>query len=126
LDILPTSLAAVGAKVDPSWNLDGVNLLPFLKGENKGKPHDMLYWRFGEQWAIRKGDLKLVASRIDRNEPRLYNLADDIGEAKDLTESRPEDAKALKAEWDKWNAEQSKPLWEPAQAGKKAKRKKKQ
>ena len=113
LDILPTSLAAAGVKPDSTWKLDGVNLLPFLMNENAVRPHDALYWRFGEQWAIRKGDWKLVASRIDRNEPRLFNLADDIGEAKDLIATRPDKAKELKAAWDAWNAEQAKPLWQP-------------
>jgi arylsulfatase A-like enzyme len=113
LDILPTSLAAAGVKTDPAWKLDGVNLLPFLTGENKGKPHDVLYWRFGEQWAIRKADMKLVASRLDGKEPRLFNLAEDIGEAKDLTAAQPAKVKELKADWDAWNAEQAKPLWQP-------------
>lgn len=125
LDILPTSLAAAGVATDPAWKLDGVNLLPFLTGEKKDKPHDALYWRFGEQWAIRKGDFKLVAARPDNNEPRLFNLTDDIGEAKDLTASHPEKAKELKTAWDRWNAEQAKPLWQPnpTKAKKKAKKK---
>lgn len=113
LDVLPTSLAAIGAKADPAWKLDGVNLLPFLTGENKGRPHEALYWRFGEQWAIRKGDWKLVASRIDGSEPRLFNLAEDIGEAKDLSAAHPDKVRELKAAWDAWNAEQAKPLWPP-------------
>ncbi|MBI4659722.1 MAG: sulfatase-like hydrolase/transferase [Verrucomicrobia bacterium] len=113
LDILPTSLAAAGAKANPAWKLDGVDLLPFLSGANKRRPHDMLYWRFGEQWAIRNGDWKLVASRIDGKEPRLFNLASDIGEAKDLTPAHPDKVKELKTAWDTWNAEQAKPLWQP-------------
>jgi hypothetical protein len=31
-------------------------------GEKSGAPHDVLYWRFGEQMAIRVGDFKLVAT----------------------------------------------------------------
>ena len=63
LDILPTALAAAGGKVDPAWKLDGVDLLPYLTGKNTGKPHETLYWRFGEQWAIRHGDWKLVVAQ---------------------------------------------------------------
>ena len=44
----------------PEWKLDGVNLLPYLDGKNTGAPHETLYWRFGEQMAIRQGDWKLV------------------------------------------------------------------
>ncbi|MCI0737577.1 MAG: sulfatase-like hydrolase/transferase [Gemmataceae bacterium] len=123
LDLLPTCLAAVGGKVDPALKLDGVNLLPYLKGEISAQPHDVLYWRFGEQWAIRKGDWKLVVSRIDGPEPRLFNLAKDIGESQDLIEKSPEKAKELKCLYDAWNAEQMKPLWEPAKQKKKDKKK---
>ncbi len=116
LDLLPTFVAAAGAAVDPAWKLDGANLLPFLTGANTGRPHETLTWRFGQQWAIRHGDWKLVASRIDGNDqPRLFNLAEDIGEAKDLAASQPEKAKELKAIWDRWNAEQAKALWQPRQ-----------
>jgi arylsulfatase A-like enzyme len=36
IDILPTALAAAGTSVDPGWKLDGMNLLPFLGGADKG------------------------------------------------------------------------------------------
>jgi arylsulfatase A-like enzyme len=111
LDILPTALAAAGAEVDPAWKLDGVDLLPYLSGMNKGAPHETLYWRVGPQWAVRKGDWKLVASRIDGKQPRLFNLKEDIGEANDLTEKHPEKVKELLADWKAWNAEQKDPLW---------------
>jgi arylsulfatase A-like enzyme len=114
LDILPTAVVAAGGKIDPAWKLDGVDLMPYLAGGNKGKPHETLYWRFGEQWAIRKGDWKLVASRIDGKEPRLFNLKNDIGEAADLTAKEPGKVKELLADWKAWNAEQKDPLWKPA------------
>ncbi len=125
LDILPTSLAAAGVKVEPAWKLDGVNLLPHLLGDSKEPPHEALYWRFGAQRAIRKGDWKLVAANADGNKLRLFNLAEDVGEAKDLTESNPGKAKELQAAWDKWNAEQAAPLWMPAPANQKGKAKNK-
>jgi arylsulfatase A-like enzyme len=113
LDILPTAVAAAGGTIDPEWKLDGVDLLPYLTGKKTGQPHEVLYWRFGEQWAIRKGDWKLVASRIDGKEARLFNLKDDIGESKDLTAAEAEKARDLLAAWKAWNAEQKPPLWGP-------------
>jgi arylsulfatase A-like enzyme len=107
LDVLPTALAAAGATIDPSWKLDGVNLLPYLTGKDAGKPHEALYWRFGEQWAIRQGDWKLVVARGGSGRPELYNLADDIGESKDLASSRSEIVKELRMSYDRWNAEQA-------------------
>jgi arylsulfatase A-like enzyme len=125
LDMVTTCLAAAGSKADPAQKLDGVNLLPYLNGANAGAPHDALYWRFGRQWAIRKGDWKLVVSTIDGPEPRLFNLADDIGKSKDLLAKNPANAKELKAQWDAWNAEQAKPLWVPRNYTETAKKDKK-
>jgi arylsulfatase len=42
MDILPTGLAAAGIKVP--GNLDGKNLLPYLKGKKQGVPHKNLFW----------------------------------------------------------------------------------
>jgi len=119
LDLLPTLVAAAGGTVDPSWKLDGVNLMPYLTGQNKGRPHQTLYWRFGEQWAIRDGDWKLVASRVDNNKPRLINLAQDIGEANDLSSAEPQKFAQLMAKWKEWNAEQKPALWGGESARKK-------
>jgi arylsulfatase A-like enzyme len=111
LDILPTALAAAGAQADPSAKLDGVNLLPFLTGGNTGKPHETLYWRMGPQWAVRHGDLKLVAARDGGriHPPGLYDVVQDPGETKDLSAAHPEKVRELRALWDKWNAEQAPP-----------------
>jgi arylsulfatase A-like enzyme len=110
LDVLPTALAAAGVAADPAWKLDGVNLLPYLSGQASGKPHETLYWRFGEQWAIRHGDWKLVVARGGSGKPELYNLTEDIGEQSNLATSRPEKLQELQALWDRWNAEQAPPL----------------
>lgn len=114
LDIVPTALAAAGVAVDPSSQLDGVDLLPYLTGKNAEKPHDALFWRLGDQWAVRNGDWKLVASRLDGLTPKLYDLSKDIGEANDLAASNPEKVVELKAEWDAWNADNVPAKWQPA------------
>ena len=99
LDVLPTALAAAGVDIDPSWKLDGVDLLPYLEGDPSAPPHDALFWRLGPQNAIRKGDWKVVqydrtvdepgersrgASGIPVTAPRLYDLKADPGESHDL------------------------------------------
>lgn len=112
LDILPTALAAAGVAIDPSWKLDGVDLLPYLTGADKAKPHESFFWRFNEQWAVRDGDWKLVVSRIDGPQPKLFNLAEDIGEANDLAAKHPEKVAELKQQWDAWNKDNVAPKWE--------------
>ena len=119
LDILPTSLVAAGGKIDADWKLDGVDLMPYLTGTNKARPHVTLYWRFGAQWAIRKGDWKLVNSNADKGMARLINLAEDIGEKNDLSEKHPDKVKELKSDWDAWSKEQKEPLWMPPKQKKK-------
>jgi arylsulfatase A-like enzyme len=121
LDLHATALAAAGLESKPEWKLDGVNLLPFLAGKKSGAPHEALYWRFGEQMAIRSGDFKLVRydsnveTQTGRGEPvttaKLYNLRDDLGETKDLAAAMPEKRQELQTQWDAWNATLVKPLW---------------
>ena len=127
LDILPTAIAAAGGQIDPAWKLDGEDLLPFLTGY-EGVPHETLYWRFGNQWAIRHGDYKLVVANEPplpagpMKAPSLFNLAADISESKDLAETEPEKVKELQALYASWNAEQEEPRWRPNPAGKKGKK----
>ncbi|MBA4188870.1 MAG: sulfatase [Planctomycetaceae bacterium] len=119
LDLHATALAAAKVEAKPEWKLEGVNLLPFISGEKTGAPHDALYWRFGTQMAIRCGDWKLVrydkvadggngkSKAVDAaaivTETKLYNLAKDIHEDKDLAKEMPEKVKELQAMWDAWN-----------------------
>lgn len=109
LDVLPTVLAAAGATIDPAWQLDGVDLLPYLTGQNTSRPHPTMYWRFGEQWAVRHGDWKLVVSRGGSGQPELYDLAHDIGESKDLASAEPARVAELQKLYDAWNAQQAAP-----------------
>ena len=128
LDILPTALAAAGVEPAADWKLEGVNLLPYIKGEKTEPPHEALYWRFGQQIAIRKGDWKLVKAPgggADRGKPgaastegaQLYNLTKDIGEKTDLAAQEPEKVKELAAAWDLWNKDNIPPKWGQGAAG---------
>jgi len=123
LDIHPTVLEAAGVPVSHDARLDGVNLLPYLTGQKSGPPHESLYWRFNfppnrpehYKWAIRQGDWKLFTDidagrqrteqTVKDGNVRLVNLAKDITESHDLSEQYPEKVKALRAAWEKWNAE---------------------
>jgi arylsulfatase A-like enzyme len=122
LDLLPTCIAAGDGTIDASWKLDGVNLLPFFEGIHNNAPHDALYWRFGTQWAIRRGDWKLLQARegkggsiqIAKEGPvRLYCLADDIAEENDVSGAEPARATSLRRLWEEWAAELPDPHWHP-------------
>jgi arylsulfatase A-like enzyme len=143
LDYVPTALVAAGVEVKPEWKLDGVNLLPYLRGDKNTAPHDALYWRFGQQMAIRMGDWKLVKATggaVDETPggsrrsvvkdlagAQLYHLGKDIGETTDLAAKEPDKVKQMVAAWTEWNQGNVDPLWFPndAAAGKDNKKKKK-
>jgi arylsulfatase A-like enzyme len=118
LDFLPTVLAAAGIEASPDWSLDGVDLAPYLSGQNESLPHEKLFWRFGRQMAIRDGDSKLVRydPAVDGKygppkKLRMYDLAADIGESQDLSAGDASKVEALLGEWKAWNSKNVKPLW---------------
>lgn len=111
LDVLPTALAAAGEEVKADWQLDGVNLLPLLEGKTDKLAPRELYFRFGVQHAVRKGDWKLVKASKDM-EPMLVNLAKDPGEQTDLSAQFADKKTELQALFDKWNATMKPPRWE--------------
>jgi arylsulfatase A-like enzyme len=122
LDVMPTCVAAAGGTIDPAWKLDGVNLLPYLAGENKERPHQTLCWRIDGMWAIRHGDMKLAHGEADKNPPELFDLATDIGEKNNLASKQPEKVAELKAMWDDWNTQLASPSTPKDKANKKAKK----
>jgi arylsulfatase A-like enzyme len=130
LDILPTALAAAGVEADPAWKLDGVNLLPYLTGKNSEHPHKTLYWRYGDQWAVRDGDWKLVAGNGgDLTNGELYNLADDKSESKNLAADNADKVRELRTLYAAWNAKQAPPSFpkeKPQQRRKAQQRKQRQ
>lgn len=119
LDATRTALAAGGADQVDDKKLEGVDLLPYLAGKNDQSPHRALFWRLGEQMAVRQGDWKLVkydpvadGGEKGATDPQLYNLVDDIGEKKNLIGEQPEKAEELQAAWDEWNKSNVPPLWQ--------------
>lgn len=111
LDIHATALAVAGVTLPAdAKKLDGVDLLPYLLGDKAGAPHEALYWRFGQQMAIRKGDWKLVRHNQSK-EKELYNLTEDVGESRNWAADSPEKLKELQVAWDKWDSELIPPTW---------------
>ena len=111
LDVLPTIASFIGLKKTKNYNFDGVNLLPYLKGEvdENQRPHETLYWKRGKDIAIRHGDWKMVLE--DQNAPKdtmLFNLAIDKGERNDLYKSHPEKVAELRKLFKTWEKQLAK------------------
>jgi len=118
LDTVPTALAAAGAPIP--GNLDGVDLAPYLTGENSGAPHETLFWRYGPRTALRSGNWKVVRNGGRGNEDapfELYDLAGDISEENDLSAERPEILRRLEAELGRINSQMVDPLWRSRGSG---------
>lgn len=108
IDIFATAAAAAGAAAPD--NLDGVNLLPYLRGEARTPPHQRLFWRSGDYRVVRDGAWKLQVS-ANPNRVWLFNLRDDPTEQHDLSAQFPERVAAMRAQIDAQNAGSPPPLW---------------
>ncbi|MDF1755629.1 MAG: sulfatase-like hydrolase/transferase [Verrucomicrobiales bacterium] len=113
LDVAATAQALAGLPEDPQ--LDGVNLIPFLTKEKSGAPHDVLYWRWLGQSAIREGNWKYI--RSDHRE-YLFDMETDAEEKNDVLASHPEIGTKLKQRLSTWAGELSPPgIWALKSAG---------
>ena len=110
LDLFPTAVVAAGGT--PAANLDGVDLLPYLRGQDTRTIRAQHYWRVGAQGALRAGDWKIHRGRGDQSW-QLFNLARDIAEEKDLSAAEPAKRDELVAAWQALNQGMIAPLWNP-------------
>jgi arylsulfatase A-like enzyme len=113
-DLYPTILAMAGLKDVPDHRTDGVSLTPVLR-QNGGLERDCLYWHYPHYQlyqqggttpygAIRHGDWKLIETYDDMR-VELYNLAEDIGESRDLAARLPEKTAELRGRLQAWRTQ---------------------
>ena len=109
LDIFRTFMDAANIKKSQN-ELDGVSLLPYLKGKKKGTPHEDLYWRKMDTRAVRSGDYKLIITHgVDSV---LYDIKNDPEEMNNILADNPKIYKKLAKKLQKWEREDCvTPLW---------------
>ena len=116
-DIYSTIAAAAGAQVPQDRKIDGVDLLPYIRNEVEGEPHQTLFWREGHQQAVLHKGWKLISaeqSNLPQPAPRakwLFNLALDPTEQNNLAADNLEKVAELETLLAAHNAEQVEPLW---------------
>jgi arylsulfatase A-like enzyme len=110
LDVLPTLYAAAGGDIS-QLQTDGVDLMPYLSGDNPEDPHELIINRANVIWSIRRGDWKFGSP--DAGPLSLYNLANDPGETTNLVNQHPDIAAELYREMTYWEADMDKPRWGP-------------
>lgn len=110
-DLYATAAAAGNAPLPSDRKMDGVDLVPFARGEAEGVPHDRLFWRSGASQSALVDGWKLAISDPPGRE-WLFDLRNDPTEQNDLSASRPEKLAELRAALAAHNAEQAPPAWE--------------
>lgn len=105
MDLSATFAAVAGAKVPDDRPFDGINLVPLLDGSEPQRERT-LAWRIlrpsRPQKAVRHGTWKYIQ---DGNVEMLFDLANDIGERRDLSFQQPEKFAELKRRLADWEAE---------------------
>jgi arylsulfatase A-like enzyme len=110
MDIFATVAAAAGVASEPARPPDGVNLVPYLRGENTAAPHERLYIRNfdGGAYAVREGNFKMIKVRSNPA-PVLFNLANDRAERSNIAPANASRIEAMQASFDAWNAQMIEP-----------------
>jgi len=109
-DAFATAAAAAAAPLPEDRKIDGVDLLPFARGEAEGPPHEALFWRSGASQSALVDGWKLNVS--DPPGRRwLFDLRTDPNERRDLSAERPAKLAELERALAAHNAEQLPSQW---------------
>ncbi|MCH8193364.1 MAG: sulfatase [Planctomycetes bacterium] len=109
MDFYPTLLEVAGIQRQPHEPLDGESLLPLFKQTGPLR-RTAIYFHYPNYafhrsnrlgGAIRIGDYKLI-ERYEDGSVELYHLSKDIGEQEDLSKQKPDLAREMKAQLDRW------------------------
>ncbi|QDU82796.1 Arylsulfatase [Polystyrenella longa] len=115
-DWYPTILDLCGIP-QPEHQLDGKSLTNLIRSEEAASPHDVFHWQQRDQWAVRKGNWKLIANPRDTSLPQeeqpnapiedrvLYDLSKDIGEQHNLVFQHADLVRELEQLHNSWSAE---------------------
>lgn len=95
VDWFPTLVELCGLN-DDNMEVDGKSLCPILDNSSADSPHSVLHFDFGNQYAVRSGDWKLIVNPreaidgVKLEKMILTNLREDPKEEKNYVESNPE------------------------------------
>lgn len=101
MDLTATILAATSTPVPREARLEGIDLLPILKGQAPPLERTF-FWRTRTQKAVRRGEWKLL---VQGDAMYLFNLAADISERNDLARERIDVVRALRPVITAWEAD---------------------
>ena len=121
IDVVPTLLAACGIERPAGLALDGMNLLPRLRGDDAAAPERLLFFQWNRRdeperfraCAVRSQRYKLVQP-VRRDDQKdftpawaLYDMSNDPGERHNIIDGHSDLAASMKAAYEKWFADVS-------------------
>ena len=110
-DIYATAAAAAGVPLPSDRKIDGVDLLPYARGEKSDVPHRQLFWRSGHYQVALVDGWKLQVDQRSPYAPWLFDLNSDPTEQVNLASREPARVAALQRALDAHDAEQMPPAW---------------
>ena len=118
MDIFPTICEITGSQL-PDHPIDGYSLIPVIESGKASSNHQVLYFQWEDQWAVREGKWKLIVrgrdttgkfsnhpqKEEDMESPYLANLEEDEPEAHNYAMEYPEIVEKLTNLYQDWAAE---------------------
>ena len=104
LEIFPTLVKLAGAELPAGIQYDGFDMLPVLAGE-KESPREQMAWERRTTRALRYRNWKWVEAPEYGG---LFDLSNDIGESRDLSQEKPEVLEMMQQRFRDWKAEMAK------------------
>ncbi len=101
MDIFPTLVDLADGEIPE--NLDGISFKNLLLKDEKMAERD-LFWEFKGKFATRRGNWKLILESPN-DKPQLFDLANDIGETKNIAPKHPEIVSELHKKLEDWYTE---------------------
>jgi len=98
MDWMPTVLELCG--IEAQTKLDGHSVLPLIQSAEAKSAHEVLHWEWRGDWAVRRGDWKLIGK--DGKPEELVSLAGEEPETKNHLAEQPEIAAELHALHKAW------------------------
>ncbi|MAT79243.1 MAG: N-acetylgalactosamine 6-sulfate sulfatase [Flavobacteriales bacterium] len=122
-DIFATMKSIINPDFKLPNQIHGKNILPYVLGENSGKPHESLFWKINgdfkienndtirgnPRFAIRSNNYKMIVDKDGNN--FLYDLDKDISEKDNIALEFPEIVNELRKKIDDWNQKTIHPVF---------------
>ena len=109
-DIFSTIASAANVQIPMDRKIDGVDLMPYIKGEKIANPHQTLFWRSGNHQAVLHENWKYLISKKEGTK-WLFDTDLDPLERNNLININPEKTSQIENLLGMFNSEQANPLY---------------